>query len=107
MQIDPIDTHLVMPMSPSPASDPAQLASAQSEPRPVALEHAPSPPTAWQSPQHEVNVVLDQKLNIVYKFVDKDTGVVIEQIPPEESLRMIENIQQLLEKPEPNLKVTG
>lgn len=107
MRIDPTAPNLVMPESPSSRGNLAPAAAPSPDSSSNAAEHVRTASDGWQSPQHEVNVVLNENQRIVYKFVDKGTGEVVEQIPPEESLRLIENIQQLLEKSKGNLKVTG
>lgn len=104
MRIDPTGPNIVMQASPSSPANRTQTVAAPSKSQPAAVDPALS---GWQSPEHEVNVVLDQNQGIVYKFVDKDTGEAVEQIPPEETLRMIENIQHLLEPSERNIKVSG
>lgn len=104
MRIDPTALNLVMPSMPA---NQAPAAVPLPESLSAAADHAPAPSAGWQSPQHEVNIVLNENQQIVYTFVDKGTGEVVQQIPPEESLRLIENIQQLLEKSKGNLKVSG
>jgi hypothetical protein len=104
MRIDPTDTSVAVPHSPSNGSP---TRAAASPPPPDPTPAPPKPTSGWQSPQHEVNMVLDPNRNIIYKFVNKDTGEVVEQIPPEETLRMMQDIQNLLQKSEAKLKVTG
>jgi hypothetical protein len=59
----------------------------------------PSPQTAPESvaPQHEREVSVSMSDNRpVFRFVDKNTGDLIIQVPPEELLRVMRNIGELL-----------
>lgn len=105
MAIDPIDNSVVTLQLTLPNATPTRSTPAHTDPAPGHLPASPAP--GWQAPQHEVNVVLDDNRNIVYRFVDQETGEVVQQIPPEETLRMMQSIQELLQKAEPKLKVTG
>ena len=48
------------------------------------------------APDREVDVVLDDNQVRVYRFIDKQTGEVIVQLPPEEMLRVMRNIKKML-----------
>lgn len=107
MRIDSIDKNMSEVLAPAAQAGTRKAPAVPEKASAPAVSSPQSKPVAtWQSPQHEVNVVLDDNKNIVYRFVDKQTGEVVQQIPPEEMLRMMQSIQQLLQKPEQKLKVT-
>jgi hypothetical protein len=105
MRIDPTDNSVAVSHLPLPSGSPTR---AGASPR----NSAPSPglpqaASGLQAPQHEVSRSFDTNRNIIYRFVDKDTGEVVEQIPAEETLRLMQRIQDLLQKSEAKLRVTG
>ena len=57
-------------------------------------------PPSTQAPEREVDVVLDDNQVRVYRFIDKQTGEVIVQLPPEEMLRVMRNIKEMLQAAE-------
>src|SRR3954463_866316 len=63
-------------------------------PRPSA---APSR-TVEATPGHKVDVSFDRGQHIIYRVVDGKTGDVIQQVPPEELLRVMRNIGEYLQK---------
>ena len=54
---------------------------------------------------NQLNVALDDRHNVIYRFTDPESGKLVRQIPPEEILRIMRNIEDLLQEPEPKLKV--
>ena len=58
---------------------------------------ATSQPSAPQMTQRVVSVSVEDNRIIVYRFLDQKTGDLIEQVPPEELLRIARNIQDLLQ----------
>jgi hypothetical protein len=50
-----------------------------------------------QHHEHEVKRILDGK-RVVYRFVDKETGEVVYQIPSEEVLNIMQGIQEQLQR---------
>ncbi len=102
MPINPIDNVHLDAVTAASRPDPAVR---QQKKEPAVDTPAPKPAPGWQSPQHEVNVVLDDNHNIVYRFVDKNTGEVVQQVPPEEALKMMRSIQELLQKSKRQLEV--
>jgi uncharacterized FlaG/YvyC family protein len=57
----------------------------------------------------QLSVSLDDKQNVIYRFTDPVNGEVVRQVPPEEILRIVRNIEDLLresEQPVQKLKVT-
>ena len=98
MRVDPFpiagNTDLHPPESKGQAS-PAQRTPAPSRPSAPALEEAAAASTALPPPER-VSVSVDETRELVYKFVDARTGEVLSQIPPEEVLRIVRGIQDLL-----------
>ena len=50
-----------------------------------------------QARQLEVNASFGQANRIIYRILDKETGDLIQQIPPEQLLEMARSIQDLLQ----------
>lgn len=50
--------------------------------------------------QLEVSVILDEYNKTVYRFVDKTTGELVQQVPPEELLKVMHNIEEMLKQSE-------
>jgi hypothetical protein len=81
-------------------SSPKSRGRVAAEPRP-AEPPRPSAQTqlsAPQSPKYEVTVRYAENQVLVTKFIDQNSGEVVQQIPPEQVLRIIESIQQLLKE---------
>jgi uncharacterized FlaG/YvyC family protein len=57
--------------------------------------HESSSPSA---PKYEVTVQFDQNQVIVTRFVDQKSGELVQQIPSEQVMKIIESIQQLLQE---------
>jgi uncharacterized FlaG/YvyC family protein len=79
------------------------------EPTPVAKqnESPESNSTKTVAPEpSQLNVSLDDKQNVIYRFTDPANGEVIRQVPPEQILRIMRNIEDLLRESEQKLKVT-
>lgn len=60
---------------------------------------AAAPATTSSQPQpivseQEVNVAVEDN-QLVYRFVDKQSGELVQQVPPEEILRVMRNIAEL------------
>ena|ERR1041385_3430607 len=55
---------------------------------------------------NQVNVSVDDKQNVIYRFTDPSNGEVVRQVPPEEILRIMRNIEDLLHVSVQKLKVT-
>jgi len=55
-----------------------------------------------------LNVTFDQDKNTIYRFVDEQTGKLVRQIPPDEVLRIMRGVEEMLQQSEPEqkLKVT-
>jgi hypothetical protein len=88
--------------------DPVQVAalgltSSPAEPifvRPVAAGTSPTseaPPSLPQARQLQVNASFGQANLIIYRILDKETGDLIQQIPPEQLLQIARSIQELFQ----------
>ena len=55
---------------------------------------------------NQLNVSVDEKQNVIYRFTDPNSGELVRQVPPEEILRIMRNIEDLLHESEQKLKVT-
>ena len=60
-------------------------------------------PVADLPPQREVNVVMEDN-HTIYRFLDQQTGDLIQQVPPEELLRVMRTIADLLQQSEQKSK---
>jgi len=106
MHIDPIQSSSVA----------AGVAQAHGSAEPIPASHSDEAepaastiraPIVTSMPEHEVSVQLDDSLHRIYRFVDKRTGDLIQQVPPEELLRVMRNISEMLERSGEHLKVNG
>lgn len=58
---------------------------------------APSQPNAVSEPrQFEVNASFTQNNVIIYRILDKQTGTLVLQIPPEQLLRIAQSVSDML-----------
>ena len=113
MRIDPIESPVVaaglaQAHRPGAPTNPV-VDGAVSSPYLREAEAAVSPKRSStpSMPEHEVNVQVDDSLHRIYRFVDKQTGDLIQQVPPEELLRVMRNISEMLESYGENLNVNG
>jgi hypothetical protein len=58
-----------------------------------------------QTSQLDVNVVVENQ-HTVYRFVDRQTGDLVQQVPPEELLRVMRSIGELLQQSEQKFNLT-
>ena len=79
-------------------------ASASAEPKPSSKDALQSLP---QARQLQVNASFGQANLIIYRILDKQTGDLILQVPPEQLLQIARGIQELLQANQrsPNLDV--
>ena len=54
----------------------------------------------------QLNVSVDDQKNVIYRFVDPKDGQTVRQVPPEEILKIMRNIEDMLRETEQKLKVT-
>ena len=52
--------------------------------------------------QYEVNAAFGEANLIIYRILDKKTGDLIQQIPPEQLIEMARNIRELLQANQPS-----
>ena len=57
-------------------------------------------------PPSQLSVSVDDRQNVIYRFTDPASGEVVRQVPPEQILRIMRNIEDLLRESEQKLKVT-
>lgn len=101
MRIEPIPGASVMP----PEAGAVTRQTEKAEPR-TAIEgqsgQAQSPATVGSAPRflagHAVTLAFTEDNKPVYQFVDKDSGDVVQQVPPEELLRVMRNIAEWLQR---------
>ncbi len=98
MSIDPVPVAALGQTS-SPAEPlSARPAAVRGSPaREVASRTAEVPPSVPQARQLQVNASFGQANLIIYRILDKETGDLIQQIPPEQLLQIARSIQDLLE----------
>jgi FlaG protein len=103
MRIDPLpaggnpDLHLSE--GKAQVRQPEKVAVPREAAAPVAEKPAAAP-SALPVPER-VSVSIDESRELVYRFVDAKTGEVISQTPPEEVLRVVRGIQDLLRAEQP------
>src|SRR5713226_4630673 len=103
MRIDPLPTagnpELRLAEGKGQARQPERVVVQRALSAPV-VEKPTATPTALPEPAR-VSVSIDETREIVYRFVDAKTGDVISQTPPEEVLKVVRGIQDLLRAEEP------
>jgi FlaG protein len=97
MRIDPVQ--VVASEVQAPMEKPKERAAA--EPRLVEASRAPAinhdlVPAA--APKYEVTVQFDHNQIMITKFIDQKSGELVQQIPSEQVMKIIESIQQLLQE---------
>lgn len=91
-------------------SDATRKSQAQPKTATVSTSRSSLPPDRAPStgPQPQIlNVTIDQNKNTIYRFTDEKTGDLIRQVPPEEVLRIMRNVEEVLQESEQKLKVTA
>jgi uncharacterized FlaG/YvyC family protein len=53
-----------------------------------------------------MSVSIDSDKNVIYQFLDARTGEVVQQVPPEQVLRVIRSIADMLRQSEPKLEIS-
>jgi hypothetical protein len=77
----------------------------QSTPEQHTQATPPAKPVPLPQPT-QLNVSVDDRQNVIYRFTNPENGNVIRQVPPEEILRIMRDIEDLLHESEQKLKVT-
>ncbi len=88
----------------------AELASARRRPVKISPEDSASaqsrPTSAPGSAPTQMSVSIDSDKNVIYQFLDARTGEVVQQVPPEQVLRVIRSIADMLRQSEPKLEIS-
>jgi hypothetical protein len=97
MRIDPVQNpiNLVQAQADKPKVPPAAAAHPLEESRFSASTQPTIPVT---SPRYEVTVQYNENQVLVTKFIDQKSGDVVQQIPPDQVLKIIASIQELLKE---------
>jgi uncharacterized FlaG/YvyC family protein len=97
MRIDQVQ--VVAKVTEAEAGQPKQRLATQARPAEssvsAVVNRAPSSP---RTPKYDVTVRYAQNQILVTTFIDQNSGEVVQQIPPEQVLRIIESIQELLKE---------
>ena len=99
MQIDSVQARVILEVTPvqgqkkSPVLSPTSL-----------VIDSPAPQTSSAQPPEpqRVTVTVDPTQQLVYRFVDPQTGDVVSQLPPEQLLEIARGIQDLLRATDQN-----
>lgn len=83
-----------VPVTSADPLPPVRSAPAASSTQSAAAEVAHNLP---QARQFEVNASFGQANLIIYRILDKETGDLIQQIPPEQLLQIARSIQEMLQ----------
>jgi uncharacterized FlaG/YvyC family protein len=95
MRIDPLQ---VAAQLQAQADKPKARVAAEARPLPESRFSASNQPTiVLNTPKYEVTVQYNENQILVTKFIDQKSGEVVQQIPPDQVLKIIESIQELLQ----------
>ncbi len=104
MRIDPLQVAAIM--------NQADLASVRPDPKPQKIQQeSPLPQlpksaaVALPAPT-QLSVSIDSDKNVIYEFLDARTGELVQQIPPEQVLKIMRSIADLLRQSEQKLEIT-
>jgi hypothetical protein len=97
MRIEPIQIGAVQSEASPEAAHPRKEKRAAAEPAPASDSPHPVPVPAASVPHHEeeIQTKVDGQ-RIIYRFVDKQTGEVIFQVPSEQMLNVMRGIEEQL-----------
>jgi len=89
----------------------AELASARRRPvlkiSPEDSASAQYRPTSAPAPAPtQINVSIDGDRNVIYQFLDAHTGEVVQQVPPEQVLRVMRSIADMLRQSEQKFEIS-
>ena len=91
--------------APSPIAKPHPAAKLQEQQSHVQAKPVQDKPARTAVPSVAVAISIDEDRNTIYRFLDQRTGVLIRQVPPEEVLRVMRNINEMLQASEQKVKV--
>ena len=95
MSIDPVSNVIAVRPSPEPRAPAPAKTTRASAPEPVRSRPEPAP-NLPQARQYQVNASFGPANLIIYRILDKETGDLIQQIPPEQLLQIARSIQESL-----------
>jgi hypothetical protein len=101
---DPADVASPLQTQAQPANQ-NQPAQNQAANQPKPAEVTVNVPPAIPAPE-VMSVSFDQNRNTIYRFVDEKSGDLVRQVPPEEVLRVMRSVEDMLQESEQKLKVT-
>ena len=64
-----------------------------------------APPVTLPTPR-QMSVSIDNDKNVIYRFLDTQTGEVVQQVPPEEVLQVMRSIADMLRQAEQKLDIS-
>jgi hypothetical protein len=107
MGIDP--TSALALSTAGPAADPVPHPAAAVQSSPSAKASVSAEPAVPQARAVQVDAAFGESNLIIYRIVDKATGDLIQQIPPEQLLEIARSVRQLLQGASnaPSLDVTS
>ena len=91
--------------APSPIAKPHPAPKLQEQQSHVQAKPVQDKPARPAAPSVAVAISIDEDRNTIYRFLDQRTGVLIRQVPPEEVLRVMRNINEMLQASEQKVKV--
>jgi hypothetical protein len=71
---------------------------------PPVTQQPKAPPITVPAPT-QMNVSIDSDKNVIYQFLDARTGEVLQQVPPEQVLRVMHSIADLLRQAKQKFEV--
>lgn len=96
MSIDPVQV-VALGQASSPAEPVSARPVARSSVPEAASRTAEAPLSLPQARQLQVNASFGEANLIIYRILDKETGDLIQQIPPEQLLQIARSIQELFQ----------
>ena len=106
MRLDPAQVAALInqqdPGSPRRSSLPATTKSSEAS---LVRQQAKTPPAAIPAPK-QMSVSIDSDQNVIYQFMDAQTGEVVQQVPPEQVLRVMRSIADLLREAEQKVNIS-
>ena len=96
MRIDPVQ--VAAKVFEVHADQPKERVAAETRPVEIHFPTNNQPAISVNTPHYEVTVHYDENQVLVTKFIDQKSGEVVQQIPPDQVLKIIESIQELLKE---------
>jgi hypothetical protein len=96
MRIDPVQ--VAANVLETESASPRQRVTAQPAAAEQPLSAVKPPPSSPQTPKYDVTVRYAENQVLVTTFIDQNSGEVVQQIPPDQVLRIIETFQEFLQE---------